>query len=406
MTRKASPLLFVAIAAVAFAGSVAVAQTALVPQDVSEARGALTQARKEGEVARRRAEKLEAAARLVTERADRAARETAAVAARIQETEAEIAERRAQLQLLAEQRDQLRARLAERQVPLVRLSGALQRLSRRPPVLGLLRPGSLSETVYLRALLDTMLPQVEARTAALRSEIEKARAIERQQMAAARNVEASKGTLAKRQQQLAALESRERLASREAAGIAARESERALALAEKAEDLSDLVKVVGQQGKLRAELAAMQGPIMRPLSPESSQVIEPEHFNSPPRGLTTYILPVTGKLVAGYGAEVDGRTPSRGIVLAPQGGAQAVAPAAGRVAFADRYRGYGQIVILEHASGWTSLVAGLARLNVQVGDQLVAGSPLGTVAPAGGVVTLELRQNGEPVNPLQYLRSL
>ena len=406
MTRMASPLLYIAIAAAAFAGSVAVAQTMLAPADAMEARRALTQARKEGQVARVRAEKLEAAARLVTQRADRAARESAAVAARIQETEAEIAERRAQIRVLGDQREQLRARLAERQVPLVRLSGALQRLSRRPPVLGLLRPGSLQDTVYLRALLDTMLPQVEARTAALRSEIEKGRALERQQAQVARNMEASKAKLDQRKQQLAALESRERLASREASGIAARESERALALAEKAGDLTDLVKVVGEQGKLRAKLAALPGPIMRPPSPETSQVTEAQHFDAPPRGLTTYILPVTGRLVAGYGAEVDGRPPSRGIVLAAGSGAQAVAPAAGRVAFADRYRGYGLIVILEHASGWTSLVTGLARLNVEVGDQLVAGSPLGAVAPAGGAVTLELRQNGEPVNPLQYLRSL
>lgn len=406
MTRMATPLLFIFITAAAFAGSIAMAQTVLAPADPMEARRALVQARQEGEDARRRAEKLEAAARLVTKQVDRAARETAAVAARIQETEAEIAGRRAQIRLISDQRELLRGRLAERQVPLVRLSGALQRLSRRPPVLGLLRPGSLRDTVYLRALLDTMLPEVQARTAALRSEIKKARALESQQAQATRNLEASKAKLGQRQKQLAALESQARLASREATGIAARESERALALAEKAGDLSTLLKVVGEQGKLRASLAALPGPILRPLSPESSQVIEAQHFDAPPRGLTTYILPVTGRLVAGYGEEVDGRPPSRGIMLATQGAAQAVAPAAGRVAFADRYRGYGQIVILEHASGWTSLVTGLARLNVEVGDQLVAGSPLGAMAPAGGVVTLELRQNGEAVNPLQYLRSL
>ena len=406
MTRLALPLLHIGVAAAAFAGSIAMAQTILAPDDAASARRALAEARQDGRAARARAEKLEAAARRVTERADRTARETAAVAARIQETEAEIAARRVQIRLLGDQREQLRARLAQRQVPLVRLSAALQRLSRRPPVLGLLRPGSLRDTVYLRALLDTMLPEVESRTAALRSEIRKGRALEHQQALAARSLEKSKDNLRERRQRLAALETRERLASREASGIAARESERALALAEKAGDLSQLVKVVGEQGKLREELAALPGPIMRPPSPEKARVLAVEDFDAPPKGLASYILPVSGRVVAGYGAQIDGRPPSRGIVLATAGGAQAVAPSAGRVAFAGPYRGYGRIVILEHDSGWTSLVTGLARLDVAVGDALVAGSPLGATAPGGGIVTLELRHHGEPVNPLQYLKSL
>src|SRR3546814_18187846 len=56
---------------------------------------------------------------------------------------------------------------------------SLQRLSRRPPLLALLRPGSVRDAVYMRALLDTVLPEVQARTADLRAEIERGRALER-----------------------------------------------------------------------------------------------------------------------------------------------------------------------------------------------------------------------------------
>ena len=94
---------------------------------------------------------------------------------------------------------------------------------------------------------------------------------------------------------------------------------------------------------------------------------------------------------------------STGLSLAPAPGAQAVAPSSGRVAFAGPYRGFGQIVIIEHPGGWTSLVTGLARLDAEVGDQLIGGAPLGVAGNDGEPLTIELRRDGEPVNPLNFL---
>ena len=82
-----------------------------------------------------------------------------------------------------------------------------------------------------------------------------------------------------------------------------------------------------------------------------------------------------------------------------------MAPAAGRVAFAGPYRGFGQIVIIEHAGGWTSLVTGLAQLDARVGDQLVAGAPLGITGPGRPVLGVGLRHAGAPVNPIDQLRT-
>jgi septal ring factor EnvC (AmiA/AmiB activator) len=117
-----------------------------------------------------------------------------------------------------------------------------------------------------------------------------------------------------------------------------------------------------------------------------------------------YLLPVTGRTILGFGASAtQGAEPSRGLTLAPRASAQVVAPAAGRVAFAGPYRGYGRIVILEHPGGWTSLVTGLARTDVDVGERLVAGAPLGIAPASAPEITLELRRGGEPVNPLRFV---
>ncbi|GGC29049.1 hypothetical protein GCM10011371_15750 [Novosphingobium marinum] len=392
------------------AGAAAIAQSAdfvgPAPVDASETRRKLAEARAQGESARARAEKLEGEARRVNETAEKTAREAAAVAARIQETEATIAAQEARIALIGRERAKLRERLAERQQPLVRLTGALQRLSRRPPVLAMLRPGSVRDTMYMRALLETMMPEVEKRTSALRSEIEKGEALERQALAARERLAASESRLEERRSALAALESQQRLASRQVGGTAAREAERALALAERARDLTDLVEEFGKAGQLREELARLPGPIMRPPRPEESRVVAAESFTAPPAGLPDYVLPVSGRVVAGFGEANEGDVRSRGISLSTRPGAQAVAPAPGRVAFAGPYQGYGQIVIIEHGGGWTSVVTGLAQLDTTVGRSLVAGSPLGIAGAGDPVVGLELRRDGEAVNPLQYVRTL
>lgn len=381
-------------------------QAPLVTGDVAETRAALEQARKEERRARLRAERLEANARRVNAVAERTARQSAAVAARIQETEAEIASREAQIALITAQRDRLRDRLAARQVPLVRLTAALQRLSRRPPVLALLRPGSVHDAMHMRALLDTMLPEVERRTADVRAEIARGKALERQAALATRDLRASHTELAERRKRLVAVETQQRLASREASGIASREADRALALGEKARDLTALVDEVARQGELRAELARLPGPVLRPDQPAGTEAIPAQTFAEADNSLPDYILPVAGRVVAGFGEELEGRRASKGIVLAARAGAQAVAPAAGRVAFAGPYRGFGRIVIIEHDGGWTTLVTGLARLDARVGEELVEGSPLGLTGPDNPIVTVELRRDGEPVNPLQYMDSL
>ena len=371
----------------------------------ADANRALAEAREQGAAARQRAETLEADAQSAVAAAERTAQEGAALAARVQESEAGIAANEARIALVERQQAVLRVALGQKQRPLIELTAALQRLSRRPPVLSLLYPGSLQEAVYLRASLESILPQVERRTAGLRADLARGRALQQQVQTVNRALRSAQGELNRRRGELAALESRQQLASRAASGAADREAERAEALAEQARDLSALVAGLGQVGELRNELAALPGPVLRPALPQNAVVAaEPaptaQASTAPPR----YILPVTGRLVAGFGDSASGRPASRGIAITSRALAQAVAPAGGRVAFAGPYKGYGSIVIIEHGGGWTSLVTGLARLDTRVGEELVAGSPLGQAGPGRPVLTLELRRQGEAVNPLDFYR--
>ena len=402
MPRLSHRVVLLAASALAFA-SAAAGQRSQDFGSADETRAALTRALEDRRTAEARSERLEAEAVEAQDSAQRAAREAAALAARIQQAEAGIAAARARIAMVERERVGLREELGREERPLVRLTAALQQLSRRPVGVSLLRPGDVEDIVYLRAMLHNAVPQVTASTEGLRGNIVRAQELGRQAGATAEALEAEEAALGERRRELAAIETRERLAARAATGAASREAERALALAEEARDLDGLVGELDRAAELRRRLAALPGPRLRPAAPEAAEIVAdgtpaPRATGAP----SPYILPVSGRTVTGFGAPQSSGL-SRGITLQPIGGAQVVAPATGRVAFAGPYRGYGRIVIIEHPGGWTSLVTGLARVDVEVGQDLVGGSSLGVAAPTRPSVTLELRRDGEPVNPVSFV---
>lgn len=382
--------------------------TILAPE---EAREQLERATKANEEAEARAARFARDAEQADEAAQRAASEEAALAARIQQNEAQIAAARARYSLTQVERARLANRLAQRQQPLVRLTAALQTNARRPLALSALQPGSLKDLVYVRAVLDSAVPQIQARTSALRGELEEGLTLERRARRVLTELRQSEDELKAKRNEMVALAASQKLASAQARSEAAREGQRALALAEEARDLDGLIDRLDANAKRRQALAALPGPVLRPASLSSSDdavgvfaaegeetVLEPT--DSAP---LDFQLPVQGQTVTGFAEQRSSGIRSKGLTLLPQAGAQVIAPASGRVVFAGPYEGFGRIVIIEHANGWSSLVTGLARSDVAVGNQIIGGAPLGVADAQGGTIGIELRENGEPVNPLDYL---
>ncbi|WP_448202831.1 murein hydrolase activator EnvC family protein [Azospirillum sp. sgz302134] len=111
-------------------------------------------------------------------------------------------------------------------------------------------------------------------------------------------------------------------------------------------------------------------------------------------------LPVGGRVAVRYGeADRFGAT-SRGVTIQARPGATVVTPQAGTIVFAGPFRGYGQILIVEHSNGYHSLIAGFGRIDTAVGKRVATGEPIGQM-PADGNPDLyfELRRHGQPINP-------
>lgn len=384
MTRIAIlvPVLVLAMVAV-LARPVALAQGRVDPSASADVRRDLAQARSEAARARERAAALDRQAQAALVASDRATLGAAALAARVQQAEAMLAASEADLADVVDRRSQLATRLAQEGAPVARLLAGLQTQVRRPAVLQLLQPGSITDAVHLRAVVVAVEPQIRSRTVRLRSELASARALERRAAKIAATRRSLQVDLVARRAELATLSAAEQLRARRAASAADREAERAYAIAANARDLSSLMR--------RLEAVRSQ-PFVSAARPAVSAKTLPADLTAPHR------WPVQGRVAAAQSAT------RKGLTLETRPGAVVVAPGPGRVAFAGPYRGFGTIVILEHAGGWTTLLTGLAAAQVAVGQPVVAGSPLGQAAVRDPRVTVELRRNGTPVDPAAQLR--
>lgn len=370
--------------------------------DLAAQQGELKTANQAAKTAEARAKRLQQAAAGERDEARRAKVREAAVAASIQAAEAQIAAARARTAIVDRLLAAQRARLEAQQGPIARLIAALQSLARRPAMLGLLQPGSTADIVHVRAVLGSVAPVVRERSAGVRDEIARTRRLREGAQIAARSLRDGRERLETERLALVQMEANHRLRATGYRRDAMIESDRALALGEQARDLVELMDTLGAAAETREALEALPGPLPRPGAESEEMAAAPAP--AAPRGPPPYRLPVAGSLVTGLGEISEAGVRSRGLTLSTWAGAQVVAPAAGRVIYAGRFRGYGNIVILDHGDGWTSLVAGLDRVLVRVGDAPVQGTPLGS-APKGEAprITVELRRRGDAVDLAQLL---
>jgi septal ring factor EnvC (AmiA/AmiB activator) len=116
--------------------------------------------------------------------------------------------------------------------------------------------------------------------------------------------------------------------------------------------------------------------------------------------------PLRGKIIAAFGSQVHPRYKTRtsnlGIDIEAEPSASVQAVAAGRVAYADQFMGYGNLVIVDHGAGFYSLYSNLDEMTARVGSEVAAGASVGTAAD---YLHFEIRKDGKPVNPLDWLRS-
>jgi len=118
--------------------------------------------------------------------------------------------------------------------------------------------------------------------------------------------------------------------------------------------------------------------------------------------------PLSGTLLAGYGATMPDGRDSAGVLIAAPAGTTVQAVADGTVVFSEWMTGYGLIVIVDHGNDHMSLYAHNDALLREVGDRVSRGDPVASVGSSGGqgqpALYFELRRNGQPIDPSSWLQ--
>ena len=116
------------------------------------------------------------------------------------------------------------------------------------------------------------------------------------------------------------------------------------------------------------------------------------------------LRPARGPVVTAYGEQMSKGVTSKGIIIKTRSQAQVISPYDGTVIFAGPFRGYGNLIIIEHGQGYLSLLAGLEEVDCELGQMLLAGEPVGQMPESGDArLYVELRKDNHPVNPLTWI---
>ncbi|MCK4911685.1 MAG: peptidoglycan DD-metalloendopeptidase family protein [Thermodesulfovibrionales bacterium] len=122
--------------------------------------------------------------------------------------------------------------------------------------------------------------------------------------------------------------------------------------------------------------------------------------------------PVLGNVAIPYGSQKDPRfnTPvfRNGIYIDAEEEAITTSVHGGKVVFADWFEGYGQLVIVNHGSGYHSLYGNLDEIFLRTGDIISKDAAVGKVGTSGITenpsLYFEIRYKGKPLNPSQWLK--
>ncbi|WP_181701563.1 murein hydrolase activator EnvC family protein [Chthonobacter albigriseus] len=337
------------------------------------------------------------------------------VAARVQALEGSITETESRLAKLVTEETAIRVRLAGRRDVLAEVLAAAQRIGRRPPPALVVKPEDAVGAVRSAILLGAVMPELRVEAEALAADLSALVDVRARAEAERDGLRTEASRFAEDQERLSLL--LDEKAATSATRTAALESERVKAgeLANRARSLEELIGTMEKNlegARKAAEAAAEAARLARP-PPTDTGRLQPAMAFTEAKGQLS--LPVRGVEIQQFGDDngVGGQT--QGVSVATRAGARVTSISDGWVVFAGPFRSYGQLLILNAGDGYHVVLAGMERIDVELGQFVLAGEPVGvmgnqrlasTAAPDASfsqpVLYIEFRKDGASIDPAPW----
>ncbi|MEQ9635062.1 MAG: peptidoglycan DD-metalloendopeptidase family protein [Devosia marina] len=347
-----------------------------------------------------------------------------AAAQRVKLAEIEVADVEERISDLIVRELEVRGRLDGADAEIANVLAALQRISLSPPPALIVDPGDALGSARGAMLIAAILPQLRAQADTVAADLQALTDIKLAAMAEEETLRANHEVLEEEQLRIATLIAARRAGITQMSAELEAEQAEAVALAERASTLRELIGALSERAAAGATAApATTDPDLPQLSPEAIELAFADPARTQPAVpfplANGYLVPpANGVTVVDFGAN-DGRGGiAQGQSIVTRAEAQVLAPADGWVLYKGPYLNYGQIVILNAGGGYTALLAGLDTITAEIGQFVQMGEPLGTMGSrtigrtvstnAGNdqpTLYIELRENNEPFDPAGWWAS-
>ncbi len=364
--------------------------------------------------------KLQAQATQINMELANVSQEMVKTAKLIQNNEDKISRMEAELKKLRENLKEATEGFLSEDENLIKTLSALQNLALKPTEALFVQPLTPVETIRSAILLREAVPYLEQNAKKIRDELEN---IEKQKNKVEKQVAqitAQKQILEQEHERMKTLVQKKSRIRNSLEIQTVKAKQKVEKLASQANDLRDLLNKLEKERQLKAK---RQEEERKRLAEEERKRAEEKKVEQTQRAdlikyppdIITEIgkgfvkakgqlpMPARGPVVATFGEEKLKGVVSKGIQIKTRNMAQVTSPFDGSVIFAGPFRGYGNLIIIDHGQGYLTLLAGLESMDVDVGQMLLAGEPVGQMPDSKEAkLYVELRHNNHPIDPMAW----
>lgn len=310
--------------------------------------------------------------------------------------------------------EELEKRLSLTDKQLVQVVTGMQTLALRPPELVFMNPALPVDMVRSQILMRHSLPVIGGINRQTRSDLAELSQVRSDLQRQIVQIRAARTQLAEKSGQMDRLLQQKSLLQAQYQASQNQARERVQALASQASDLKDLLARLEaeqkrqeeqrRQEQMRVTQAAVQRmnrarPSFRMPASGTLLTSRPGAPGGFARAYGRLAYPVRGEITQKFGETTLSGAHTKGMTITGRPRAQVISPFDGTILFAGPFKNYGQLVIIDNGDNYLTLFAGMDRINPVVGQEVLAGEPIGQMRENRPDLYIEIRKNGQPVDP-------